>query len=228
MKEKKITVVIPSTHSNEELKGLMQNIKDTVGISANVVILSNEGGKSLTELYNPMLEESETDIVVFMHDDIEFMQSGWGEELVQLFSQYQDYGIIGVAGSSTFADHCRWWENEDKYGQVMHKHQGRSWLTIFSQPLKEDLQQTVCVDGLFMAVERTRISQRFDERYQGFHFYDISFCLANFFDGKTKIGVTTNIKILHNSIGEMDEKWEENRKLLLSQYEGKFPIKLKR
>ena len=36
----------------------------------------------------------------------------------------------------------------------------------------------------------------------GFNFYEIDFCLNNFIDKKTKIGVTTNIRVAHNSIGE--------------------------
>ena len=41
----------------------------------------------------------------------------------------------------------------------------------------------VCVDGVFMAVNRQQLAENFNETLSGFHFYDIDFCLNNFIDG---------------------------------------------
>ena len=60
----------------------------------------------------------------------------------------------------------------------------------------------------------------------GFNFYDVDFCLANFIDGKTKIGVTTNIRLAHKSIGQLSENWYTNRDIINDKYGEYFPIRL--
>ena len=108
----------------------------------------------------------------------------------------------------------------------MHKHDGKSWLTVFSPLLTKDLEEVCVIDGLFMAVKRSRITKNFDPELPGFDFYDIDFCLANYVDGKTKIGVTTNIRLAHKSIGELSETWYTNRDIINNKYGDYFPIKL--
>lgn len=110
---------------------------------------------------------------------------------------------------------------------MLHRHDGKSWLTAFSPLLDKDLQEVCVIDGLFMAVNRNRVSKNFDKELPGFDFYDIDFCLANYLDGKTKIGVTTNIRIAHNSIGQLSEGWHKNREVINEKYKEHYPIKVK-
>jgi hypothetical protein len=42
--------------------------------------------------------------------------------------------------------------------------------------------------------------------------------------GKYKIGVTTNIRIAHNSIGELKPTWYQNREIINNRWGDKFPI----
>ena len=87
------------------------------------------------------------------------------------------------------------------------------------------MEEVCVVDGLFIAVQVERISHLFDESYK-FNYYDIAFCLSNFLEGKTKIGVTTNIRIAHNSIGELKQEWYDNREKIRMQFGDFFPIEL--
>lgn len=219
-----ITVVVCSRVSQEEKADLIKNIQDTCEHNVHIMFLVNNGGVSLTNLYQEMLHKSKNDLIVFMHDDIEFLKKGWGKELDRLFTEHEDYGIIGVAGSAEFNSDAAWWRCKKIYGQVLHRSGGKSWLTAFSPLLKEDLQEVCVVDGLFFAVDRTRISKEFDLDFQGFNFYEISFCLANFLDKKTKIGVTTNIRIAHSSIGEVKQNWFDNREKLNEKFGKYYPI----
>ena len=66
----------------------------------------------------------------------------------------------------------------------------------------------------------------FDDTLKGFNFYDIDFCLANYIDGKCKIGVTTNIRLAHKSVGELSDNWYENRDIIREKYGKYFPIKI--
>ena len=227
-KDKDVTVIIPSRKNDEESERFIDTVKETIGCKANVIFVVNDNSMNLSRLYYSMLvnEQIESDIIVFCHDDIEFLKKGWGEEVIRLFSKNKKYGIIGVAGSAEFDEKAAWWNYGKKYGQVLHKHGGKSWLTAFSPLLDHDLEEVCVIDGLFMAVKRSRISKNFDPELPGFDFYDIDFCLANFIDGKTKIGVTTNIRLAHKSIGELSDNWYNNRNIINEKYGEYYPIRV--
>lgn len=221
-----ITLIVSSRLPESQNKAYIENINNTCGTNVHIMYLVNPNGMALTKLYSDMLKQSNSDIVVFAHDDIEFLRPNWGKELIRLFEENKDYGIIGVAGSAEFDENAAWWQYKDIYGQVLHRHDGKSWLTTFSPLLPTDLKQVCVVDGLFFAVHKNRITCDFDKTLDGFNFYEIDFCLANHLDGKTKIGVTTNIRLAHNSIGETKENWFENREKVNKKYKEFYPIKI--
>ena len=211
--DNKIAVVVCSKKNTEENKGFVEHIKETCGCDTHVYMIHNPDGVSLSKIYADMVvnKEIDSDIIVFIHDDIEFLKKGWGKEVLRLFNEHKEYGIIGVAGSAQFDENGAWWNYEKKYGQVLHRAEGKSWLTAFSPLLTKDLQDVVVIDGVFMAVHKQRISENFSRELDGFDMYDIWFCLSNFFAKKCKIGVTTNIRLAHNSIGRLKETWYKNR-----------------
>jgi hypothetical protein len=226
--ENSLSVVVCSRDNGEGKEKLINHIKETCGCNAHTYFMYNPDGVGLPEIYNNMLDESKTenDIIVFMHDDIEFLKFGWGAEILRLFNEHKDYGIIGVAGSAEFDSNGAWWQYKKKYGQVLHRHNGKSWLTAFSPLLDKDLQEVCVIDGLFIAVHRKRISKKFNEKFK-FDYYDITFCLDNFLDGETKIGVTTNIRLAHNSVGQMREGWYTAREEVNKIYNDDYPIEVK-
>lgn len=227
--ENSISIVVCSRNTSDEKKEFIEHIKDSCDCDAHVYFLINEGGVGLTEIYSKMIEDKKfkDNIVVFIHDDIEFLRKGWGKEILRLFNKHKDYGIIGVAGSAEFDENGAWWQYDKKYGQVLHRHNGKSWLTAFSPLLKKDLEEVCVIDGLFMAVNLKKIKKNFDANIKGFNFYDIDFCLSNYIEGKCKIGVTSNIRIAHNSIGELTDEWYQNREIVNNKYKDYFPIKIK-
>ena len=227
--DNKIAVVVCSKKNTEENKGFVEHIKETCGCDTHVYMIHNSDGVSLSKIYADMVvnKEIDSDIIVFIHDDIEFLKKGWGKEVLRLFNEHKEYGIIGVAGSAQFDENGAWWNYEKKYGQVLHRAEGKSWLTAFSPLLTKDFQDVVVIDGVFMAVHKQRISENFSRELDGFDMYDIWFCLSNFFAKKCKIGVTTNIRLAHNSIGRLKETWYKNREKINNEFGSKFPVELK-
>ena len=227
--DSKIAVVVCSKKNSEENKGFIDHIKDTCGCDTHVYMIHNPDGVSLSKIYADMTvnKEIDSDIIVFIHDDIEFLKKGWGKEVLRLFNEHKEYGIIGVAGSAQFDENGAWWNYEKKYGQVLHRNEGKSWLTAFSPLLTKDLEDVVVIDGVFMAVHKQRISENFNRELEGFDMYDIWFCLSNYFAKKCKIGVTTNIRIAHSSIGRLKETWYKNREKINNEFGNRFPVELK-
>jgi hypothetical protein len=185
----------------------------------------NNGVKSLAQVYNEILEESNTDIVILCHDDIYFEATGWYNKVLKHFEK-SDFGIIGMAGSTSMPSSGQWWENRKKMvGIVNHEHEGKKWESKYSESFHNNIFETVIVDGLFMGIHKKRIKSNFIEDFKGFHFYDIPFCFENHLQG-VKVGVITNIRVTHKSIGQTNEQWEQNRKLFAEKYKDSLPVKL--
>lgn len=228
--ENKISVVFCSKKKGDENKDFIEHIKNTCDCDAHVIFVHNPDGVSLSKIYADMVvsKEIDTNIIVFIHDDIEFLRKGWGKEILRLFNEHEDYGIIGVAGSAQFDEKGAWWNYEKKYGQVLHRSEGKSWLTAFSPLLDKDLQDVVIIDGLFMGVHKQRIAENFSRELNGFDMYDVYFCLKNFLAKKSKTGVTTNIRVAHNSVGKLKDSWYKNREIINDMFGRYFPIDIEK
>jgi hypothetical protein len=117
-----------------------------------------------------------------------------------------------------------WWEIRNAmHGTVKHTDGVKTWTNKYSANYGNQLKEMIAVDGLFIAVDRTRIETNFDDRFKGFHFYDISFCLSNYISG-VGIGLISNITILHKSVGQVNEQWAENKTLFEEIYGNQLPI----
>jgi len=185
----------------------------------------NNGEKSLSQVYNEILSEAKTDIVVLCHDDIYFDTSSWYHKLLKHFEK-SDFGIIGMAGTTEMPSSGMWWENRKKMiGIVNHESDGKKWVSKYSEDLNNRIKETVIVDGLFIAISKKRIKHNFVEDFKGFHFYDIPFCFQNHIDG-VKVGVITNIRITHKSIGQTNQQWEDNKLLFAEKYKENLPCKI--
>ena len=185
----------------------------------------NNGEKSLSEVYNEIISESKTDMVVLCHDDIYFDTSSWYYKLKSHFEN-SDYGILGVAGTTEMPTSGQWWEVRRKMiGIVNHESGGKKWTSKYSEDLGKSIRETVIVDGVFIALSKSRIKHNFDEEFKGFHFYDIGFCFKNQIEG-VKVGVISNIRITHKSIGQTNQQWEENKNLFAQKYSEILPVKI--
>jgi hypothetical protein len=189
-----------------------------------VNIYENDGVSSLTEIYNIGLKESKNEIVVFMHDDLILETSNMTPKIVKLFEKHPEYGIIGIAGTDKLTS-GRWWDNrENMFGIVGHIHEGKRHVNHYSKGVFNDvLKDVVVVDGLFFAVHKGRIKKGFNEQFEGFHFYDISFCIENFLEG-VKIGLTTKLGVTHKSIGMVNKQWEKNKLFFEALFEKQLPL----
>ena len=182
-------------------------------------------GEALTKAYNRGLKLASNDIVVFMHDDIEFENNGWGNKLIKHFDNNPEFGILGLAGTTDLPETGRWWDDRSKMvGIVNHKHEGKKWESRYSKSWNNDLTEVVVVDGLFFAVHKKRIKHVFDENIDGFHFYEVDFVVSNYLSG-VKVGVMYNIRVTHRSIGATNEQWESNRKQFVEKHKDSLPAK---
>jgi len=218
-----LTIAYSTRESKPEF---IEYLKKSSGFKKIEVIEKvNKGDKSLAQVYNEVLSKATTDIIVFCHDDIYFDTNGWYHKLMKHFEK-SEYGIIGMAGTTSMPASGKWWEDRKKMiGIVNHEHEGKKWESKYSESLNNLIEPTIIVDGLFIAVDRKKLKKNFNEDFKGFHFYDIPFCFENHLEG-VKIGVITNIRLTHKSIGQTNEQWEINRQLFEKKYKDNLPVKL--
>lgn len=221
-----ITIVYCTRKTNPEHK---EHLIKSSGIHKDIEVIEIiNNGESLTKCYNRGLKQAKYDIVVFCHDDIEIETKQWGHKLIKLFDKNTEYGILGVAGTKHMPQSGMWWEKRKKmYGRVKHTSEGKTWLSAYSPDIDNNIEEVVVVDGVFFSCHKGRIKESFDETVEGFHFYDVSFAFRNYISG-VKVGVITNIRINHQSVGQTNEQWEANRKIFAETYKDKLPINLKK
>jgi len=189
------------------------------------IFVENDGGKSLPQVYNEGLEKSTNDIVVFIHDDLEFETRNLTPKIIKLFDKNPEFGVIGLAGTNNLIS-GRWWEDKDSMqGQVGHVNQGKRYISKYSNSFGDDIKEVIVIDGLFMMIHKKRIKHTFNEEFSGFHFYDLPISLLNHLDG-VKVGVTTKIKLYHKSIGMVNKQWEKNKLFFEALYEKHLPLKV--
>lgn len=205
----------------------VEYLRKSCGIpKVEIIPFENPGTHSLTEAYNIILEKSSNDIVVLCHDDIYFEKNNWGNKVVKHVKRNPEYGILGVAGSISLPTSAKWWEDPKKMrGIVNHEHEGKKWESKYSTSLGNKIDDVVLVDGLFMVLNRKQPLQSFGEDVQGFHMYDVDYCLRNHLSD-IKIGVIYDIRVTHLSIGQTNQQWEDNRQKLADKYKENLPLKI--
>jgi len=225
MKKNKIIVIFSSHLGEEKNNEFINHIHKTIGVNHNIICYTNYNQFSLTEVYNKAIIEhnEENSIMVFMHPDIIIQTQNWGKILLNKFNN-SNYSIIGVAGSSWLSTSGMWWEDRSKmYGIISHTNGISTWINEYSNEIN-GIQPVVVADGLFFGVDCNKIIHKFDEEFKGFHFYEISMMFPNYLDG-CNIGVITSIKVLHKSVGQTNQQWENNRKQFAEKYKEFLPLR---
>jgi len=181
----------------------------------------------LSARYNSIIEQrrGNDEIVVLVHDDVAIGDLYIVEKLNDAVSRL-GYTVVGVAGNAGFqfipdAPVTIWLQPpvEQLSGAVEYvfgDNQSR-WNVFGITP-----KRCVVLDGLFLAVDMSRIGQvRFDERFT-FHFYDLDFCLTAHTSGLV-LG-TTNVHVSHPSAGGYDSPaFLEAQKVFRAKWMGGPP-----
>ena len=198
---------------------LIYNIKQTIGIPFELVIIDNSNNfYSIFSAYNEGVKRSKYEVLCFMHDDIIFKTNDWGINVMNRFKS-SNLGAIGVAGSPYYAIlPGGWWSG----GYISQSIYGEQELAY--QTKKDNSLPVVVLDGLWFCVRKSLFSMiRFDDTtFNGFHYYDMDISLQIQQKGYTLLSVY-DISIQHSS-GKLDTTWLSNALLLQKKWENKLPI----
>lgn len=204
----------------------MRNVAATVALSHEYIRIDNRNNRyGICAAYNEGVSQSKGDILVFVHEDVFFMEPGWGNVLESKFND-PSVGLIGVAGTQYLFGNPPGWVVAGRpfiRGRVVHELDNENTynLTVFSWD-KQD-SDVVAVDGLFFAIRKSLFNRiRFDDStFDGFHFYDLDICMQI---RKThRLVVTWDILVKHMSGGAFNEVWKQYAMRFLQKYRSEFP-----
>jgi len=105
-----VTIGYSTRTTKPEFKDYL--IKSSGFKKIEVIETVNNGEKSLAEVYNEIISESKTDIVILCHDDIYFDTTAWYSKIIKHFEK-SDFGILGVAGTTSMPASGKWYPNSD-------------------------------------------------------------------------------------------------------------------
>ncbi|CAN5316891.1 hypothetical protein BH11PSE11_BH11PSE11_37980 [soil metagenome] len=171
-------------------------------------IIGIHDAKSLCEGYNRGIAQSKGSILIFSHDDIEILTPDFG---VRLKNHLQSNDMIGVVGTSRLM-HGQWIAAGQPcvHGHVIYFDAARHeyFVNLFGADA-EVVSGMQALDGMFFAMTRKLADAlKFDEeRFDGFHFYDIDYSFSAHRAGY-RIAVCNDISIIHDSTGKFDEAWQ--------------------
>jgi len=196
----------------------------------NLEVIPKLGYTSICKAYNEAIKESKNDTIILCHNDVNILTNGFDKIIYDLFEKHPKYGVIGVVGSNVW-DRSGWLgKGGQSIGTLVQYNKykpGPPKYILFSPAFRNNDLVPVCtVDGMFIAIRRDRIKEKFDECLKGFHFYDVMFAVDNMMSD-VGVGVTYSLDICHYSDGYLSKEWYECKTFADLKYQGKnYHIKL--
>lgn len=203
------------------------NISNTIGCDYELVIIDNSNNKhTIFEAYNLGIKRSLGEFIAFIHDDIYFQSTNWGEIIKTIFYKDESIGLLGVAGvkikTKMPSGH---WNCPLKYKEIsiiqhISKNDVQKWNYGFHNGSES---QVVAIDGVFMVIKNND-TLSFNEALKGFHNYDLNISFQCHKIG-VKIVVTNQILIEHYSNGNINNSWYKSTYKIHEIYKDILPLK---
>lgn len=225
-----ISIIICSI-SEKMLADVSFNIEKTIGVPYEIIAFENSlGKKGICEVYNNGAKKAKFEILCFMHEDIAYKTNDWGKVLIETFEKNHKLGVLGVVGSSYKSLAPSGWGADSNHGTTTfsnyiqcYKRSNKEKELIHNNPKGTTPAEVVVLDGMWLSTTKAiALDKPFDDKLlEGFHCYDIDFCLNVGQD--YGVFVTYDILIEHFSEGSYDAKWLEDTLKIQKKWENILP-----
>lgn len=194
-----------------------------------IPIINNHNRYSASNALNIGLDVSQSDIVVFAHQDVRFLYN-WFDRLEGLLAQLpSEFGVLGCAGIDLKygrADIGRWggslntstvavgsvWDSDAALGNIPY------WDGT------KELVKIHCADECVLVLNKST-GLRFDPLFTGFHFYGVDLCIQARAAGYSIYG--TYLPIIHygkySASFSGDHRYWYYLRLLFHKWHMRFP-----
>lgn len=207
-----ISIVVCSIRP-QMAEALARNIEASIGVEYELIVIDNRGSdRGLCRVYNEGAGRARYEVVCFMHEDVEFLEAGWGRNVLAHFAEDPQLGVIGVAGARFKSRAPSGWmtSGRERYN-CSHLHQGcgPDDELLHSRRAGDERRIRVCtLDGVWICARRAVWEAlRFNEQLRNFHFYDVDFALRA--SQEHAVAVVYDVALRHFSGGHFDGRWME-------------------
>lgn len=218
--------IIISSYKENFLQKISQNIKDTIGIDYEIIVIENKNKYSIAEAYNLGISKAKFPYLCFVHEDLIIKTENWGETIVSLLMNNQDVGLIGVAGvTQKTKSPSQLWSTDSKNHVIYIEHKINENTELTSSNWEgQKYKEVVMIDGVFMVMRNFK-NLFFNTKIPGYHFYDMCISLECY-KQNLKVIATNQILIEHYSLGSIDKSWIYPAHIFHKIYRPLLPMSL--
>jgi hypothetical protein len=177
------------------------------------------GAPGMAAGYNEAMRLTDAKYKVYLHQDTFIVHRGFFTDLIQLFEQNANIGLVGVIGAKYLPESGIWWESAELTGKVYNSSRGRMDLLDFGSD-QQSWSEVEAIDGLLIATQAD-LPWR-EDLFDGWHFYDTSQCMEYIRAGYAVAVPSQDIPwCLHDcGVTHTGANFQEARKLFCSYYRG--------
>jgi len=215
---------------SSQTRGLVSKLSS---FGVDVKLLVNQD--SIFSAYHKGLtkcEASDTDIVIFCHDDIQILSNKENFIAALSICVKPKTGIVGPAGTTFLGENAVWWDH-DNWKKGLHRgavnHIAQEEPPTIDTTTYGPYGEVVALDGLFLAARKKvweHIKVEKPTYFEGlWDFYDIHYTTTAHALGYNNYAVP--IKMIHHSSGQLvgRDSWHKNRTAFIKH--TTLPMKVK-
>lgn len=222
MNDKKICFITCVNDDKQYAKCLWFIDKLNIPQGYEIESISIKEAKYLTIGYNKAMKSTDAKYKVYLHQDTYIINKNFIYDILKIFNNDKNIGMIGVAGAKNIPHSGMWWESDELYGKVYERRTDEKTLLAFNDAI-DDYIAVKAIDGLIM-ITQYDIPWR-EDLFDGWHFYDVSqsieFSLASY-----KIVIPKQqekIWCIHDcGPTYVTDEYHIYRKKFIEEYQGKF------
>ena len=211
--------IVALCRNSSSLKLLAQNIQDTSAREVEFIGIDNTLNLyDIPTAYNSGISQTTGDILCFVHDDVQFVMTGWDEIFESSFKQIPNIGVLGCAGGTKFNNAPSSWWTKRTESEIHMSHLGADDSAsgqVFANPKK-----VIGIDGFILVVRKEHVINdfRWSSIIGSFHGYDLDLCLHMHLTLGMSNFVLPETIIQHNSPGSNNIDWAHSMIRIWKKY----------
>jgi len=171
MNHNKIAFITCVNDESSYVKSLDYIKKLQVPEGMEVEIIEIKDSLSMTSAYNEAMKKSDSKYKVYLHQDVYIQNPNFINDILNIFKNDANIGLIGMVGAKVIPVSGIWWEDHLKVGKVFDSHRGSIELLNFNE-VTELYTEVKAIDGLIMITQYDLPWK--EDIFNGWHFYDLS------------------------------------------------------